>query len=213
MLFGQSEMDLLGPTTGRRVRRRHSRLGSQDESAVQAAHMEHGRGADRARCIRVGHRTAGGRQPRHGFSRPQLGGQAEVDGAAMRDDCTLRRSGGAAREEDDVRIILLDLYLRQGRTRPRISNRSKSPSNGPPAGHEGIKPRTRPKRWSSPRRSLGSVSRIIRAISGPVHQPFNATVTAPSAVAAQNDKTYSTRLAAATATRSPLPMPYALRNA
>ena len=60
---------------------------------------------------------------------------------------------------------------------------------------------------------MGSVSWSIRAISEPVHQPFKATVTAPKAVAAQKDKTYSMRLAAATATRSPLPMPYSFRNA
>ena len=42
----------------------------------------------------------------------------------------------------------------------------------------------------------------------PVHQPFIATVIAPSNVVAQNVIAYSAQFAAAIATRSPLPTPY-----
>src|SRR2546423_1977319 len=75
-------------------------------------------------------------------------------------------------------------------------------------GTAGDAPASRSTRRRSPSSTVGVVRSRAYAISLPVHQPFIATVMPPSAVVAQNVIAYSTQLAAAIATRSPLPTPY-----
>ena len=113
-------MDVLPPAARRRVHDRHAGGGRHDELAVQAGHVEERRRRDDAGHGRraFGLLPARGHRPGDRLRAAQHRHLDEVQVAAVREQGALRPPGGAAREQDEERVVLGDGDVRErGRLR------------------------------------------------------------------------------------------------
>ncbi len=114
VLDGEAKVGLLGPAARRRVDHGDAGPRRHRQGASEATDMEHGGGRDRAGA----HRTGRSSSPRRGqggqLGPSELGGQAELDVAPVRDHGPLGTPRRPAGEEDDVRSVLVYIDLRPG---------------------------------------------------------------------------------------------------